>query len=172
MDKQAVTSEPQEFMNGGMFGGNSNGGVLGERPTMDKQAVTSEPQEFMNGGLFGANKPNALLSGGEYVVGKEAASAIGEDTLDSINMGRFANGGSFGSSGGGSGAGSDGGADVGEVNITINVDKDGKASAKADGSGEEDPTKTKEFAKKIKDVVLNVINEEKRVSGSLFTRNK
>jgi TP901 family phage tail tape measure protein len=172
MDKQAVTSEPQEFMNGGMFGGNSNGGVLGERPTMDKQAVTSEPQEFMNGGLFGANKPNALLSGGEYVVGKEAASVIGEDTLDSINMGRFANGGSFGSSGGGSGAGSDGGADVGEVNITINVDKDGKASAKADGSGEEDPTKTKEFAKKIKDVVLNVINEEKRVSGSLFTRNK
>jgi TP901 family phage tail tape measure protein len=160
------------FMNGGMFGGNSSGGVLGERSTMDEQVVTSEPQEFMNGGLFGANKPNALLSGGEYVIGKEAASAIGEDTLDSINMGRFANGGSFGSSGGGSGAGSDGGADVGEVNITINVDKDGKASAKADGSGEEDPTKTKEFAKKIKDVVLNVINEEKRVSGSLFTRNK
>jgi hypothetical protein len=127
-----------------------------------------------NGGLFsggGSGGANSMLMGGEYVIGKEAASTIGGDTLDSINMGNFANGGFVGGSSSGSGM-SPKGADVGEVNITINIEKDGKSSVSTSGSGEEDPTKAKEFSKKVKEVVLNVINEEKRVSGSLFTRNK
>ena len=70
-------------------------------------------------------------------------------------------GGSFGSK-----------ADVGAVNIEINMDKDGSAAVSADSEGNADPTKTKEFARKVKEVVVNVIAEEKRVSGSLFTRRK
>ena len=63
------------------------------------------------------------------------------------------------------------GKSVGEVNITINMEK-GDASVDESSNGDADPTQTKEFAKRIKDVVVGVINEEKRVSGSLFTRRK
>ena len=63
-------------------------------------------------------------------------------------------------------------ADVGQINIEINIDNNGKAQASTSDSGGEDSQKAKEFSRKIKDVVLNVINEEKRVSGSLFTRVK
>ncbi len=126
-----------------------------------------------NGGLMsggGSNSANALLMDGEYVMGSEAASSLGRDTLSSINLGNFANGGAVGGS---TASGSNGGnADVGTLNIEINIEKDGTASASASGSGEEDPEKAKEFSKKVKDVVLSVITEEKRVSGSLFTRNK
>ena len=59
-----------------------------------------------------------------------------------------------------------------KVNIEINMDKDGSAAVSADSEGNADPTKTKEFARKVKEVVVNVIAEEKRVSGSLFTRRK
>lgn len=126
------------------------------------------PFRVSNGGLMGAAGSNALLMDGEYVMGREAASSMGAETLNSINTLNYANGGSVGGSTGSSG----GGADVGTVNIEINIDKEGGASSSASGSGEEDPQQAREFSKKIKDVVLNVINEEKRVSGSLFTRNK
>jgi hypothetical protein len=126
------------------------------------------PFRVSNGGLMGAAGSNALLMDGEYVMGREAASSMGAETLNSINTLNYANGGSVGGSAGSSG----GGADVGTVNIEINIDKEGGASSSASGSGEEDPQQAREFSQKIKDVVLNVINEEKRVSGSLFTRNK
>jgi hypothetical protein len=61
-------------------------------------------------------------------------------------------------------------ADVENINITINIDKEGNADASAET--DDNSRQAKEFSKKVKDVVLNVINEEKRVSGSLFTRNK
>ena len=166
-------------MNGGLFGGGTSSNLIASKPNAGSTSAVDDPSaggdvlEMMNGGLFGASKPNALLSGGEYIVGSETAAALGKDTLDAINMGNYANGGSVGGSSGSGGMSARDGADVGEVNITINIDKKGEGSVQsAGGSGEEDPTNTKEFAKKIKDVVVNVINEEKRVSGSLFTRNK
>ena len=131
----------------------------------------SNPLEAANGGQM-SGRTNALLMGGEYVISASAASRIGRENLDSINAMRFQNGGPVGnvaSSSGGSMSGK--GADVGEVNITINMAK-GDASVTADSNGNTDPTKTKEFARKVKEVVVNVIAEEKRVSGSLFTRAK
>jgi hypothetical protein len=124
-----------------------------------------------NGGLMsggGSNSANALLMDGEYVMGSDASSSLGKETLDSINTMNFANGGPVGASTASGGEK----ADVGTLNIEINIEKDGEASTSTSGSGEQDPEKAKEFTKKVKDVVLNVINEEKRVSGSLFTRNK
>jgi TP901 family phage tail tape measure protein len=116
-----------------------------------------------NGGSFGGG--NAMLMGGEFVVGAGAADAIGKDTLESINQQSFANGGPVGSV-----ANSKSSSNVEAVNITINIEKDGSASS--NGEGGENPEQARNFSKKIKDVVLNVINEEKRVSGTLFTRNK
>ena len=88
--------------------------------------------------------------------------------LDDINMMRFSNGGAVGNAVSDSASNGQG---VGEVNITINMEK-GDASVEQNSNGDADPTQTKEFAKRIKDVVVGVINEEKRVSGSLFTRRK
>ncbi len=124
-----------------------------------------------NGGAIGSST-NALLMGGEYVLSSAAASKIGKQNLDDINMMRYSNGGAAGSGISDSSNSSSGdGKSVGEVNITINMEK-GDASVDENSNGNADPTQTKEFAKRIKDVVVGVINEEKRVSGSLFTRRK
>jgi hypothetical protein len=111
-----------------------------------------------------------MLSAGEFVVSKDASSAMGEDTLDSINQMRFAQGGSMGSIPRSGSSSANSKADVENINITINIDKEGNADASAET--DDNSRQAKEFSKKVKDVVLNVINEEKRVSGSLFTRNK
>ena len=80
-------------------------------------------------------------------------------------MGNYANGGSVGGSSGGGGMSARDGADVGEVNITINVDKQGDGSIQSvSGSGEEDPTNTKEFAKRSKMLLLMLLTKKKRVS--------
>lgn len=121
-----------------------------------------------NGGQM-SGKTNSLLMGGEYVVSAQSAAKIGRENLDSINMMNFSNGGSVGSVASSSGDGES--ASVGEVNITINMEK-GDATVEESSNQGGDVTQTKEFAKKVKDVVVGVINEEKRVSGSLFSRRK
>ena len=111
---------------------------------------------------------NALLMGGEYVMSAPVAAQIGRENLDSINMMNFNNGGAVGNVASSSGAkSSGGGADIGEVNITINMEK-GDASVTTSSDGNADSTKTNDFARKVKEVVVNVIAEEKRLSGSLF----
>ena len=133
----------------------------------ESNAFSSQFSSQANGGAIASNT-NALLMGGEYVLSSAAASRIGRSNLDDINMGRYSNGGPVGA---GISDSSSSGGGVGEVNITINMEK-GDASVDENSNGDADPTQTKEFAKRIKDVVVGVINEEKRVSGSLFTRRK
>ena len=95
--------------------------------------------------------------------------------LDDINNMRMppmmmANGGAVGSvSSSSSGESS---ADVGGVNIEINMNDSGSAEVNASTGGGGKQNEAKEFAKKVKEVVVGVIAEEKRVSGSLFTRRK
>lgn len=139
---------------------------------IDYNPTFNNPQwRVANGGQMSGNT-NALLMGGEYVMSSQAASAIGRDTLDSINMMRYENGGAVGNVASSSSSGlSKEGADVGEVNITINMAKDGGATVDATSDGS-NPAQSKEFARKVKEVVVNVINEEKRVSGSLFGRGR
>ncbi len=124
------------------------------------------------GGPIGT-KMNAMLTAGEYVVGRDSAKAIGTDTLDDINAMNFQNGGSVGSpvmkKTGGSGG------NVGSINITVNVDKSGSTTqtqSTSGGSAADEEAGGKGLAERIRSTVVNVINEEKRVSGSLFTRSK
>ena len=130
-----------------------------------RKAQSGGFQMYAAGGGASQGNVNSVLTAGEFVVSAPAAAAIGRGTLDNINGMRYSQGGAFGQIGGGS---SNSKADVGSINITVNVDKDGNSSSKESGGDE----KSKNMAAKIKEQVLNVINEEKRVSGSLFTRNK
>ena len=126
---------------------------------MDFNRATSGGfQMYAAGGGASQGNVNSVLTAGEFVVSAPAAAAIGRGTLDNINGMRYSQGGAFGQIGGGSNSK----ADVGSINITVNVDKDGNSSSKESGGDE----KSKNMAAKIKEQVLNVINEEKRVSGS------
>jgi TP901 family phage tail tape measure protein len=148
-----------------------NSSTLGSLTGSSRNLLTGPLFNRANGGEMSGNT-NALLMGGEYVMSAQAASAIGRDTLDSINMMRYENGGAVGNvASSSSGGSSKEGADVGEVNITINMAKDGGATVDATSDGS-NPAQSKEFARKVKEVVVNVINEEKRVSGSLFGRGR
>ena len=122
--------------------------------------------KYFAGGQAGSHK--AMLQGGEYVIGAGAAGQIGRQTLEDINGMRYAAGGSVGGSVSSSSPNSK--ADVENVNISINVEKDGNTITESDT--DQSSRRAQELSKRIKDVVLQVINEEKRVSGSLFTRNK
>jgi hypothetical protein len=165
--------------NGGLYGGGSNmilSGTFDDPATVGSSTEASSGVEletvgesatsYSNGGF------NSMLMGGEYVLSRQAAGRMGKSRLDSLNNlnapMNFANGGAV--MGGMSPTSNK--ADVENLEINININKDGSASSDVSGGGGEDPQKAKEFSKKIKEVVLNVINEEKRVSGTLFTRNK
>jgi len=164
---------------GGKLGGLFNNNVTAPTPSTSVNSPTSFSGSsgynlqgssfgFANGGVVSGGS-NALLMGGEYIVSAPAAAQIGRGNLDNINMMNFSNGGAVGNVASSSGETTS--ADIGEVNITINMEK-GDATVENSSKEGGDITQTKEFAKKIKDVVVGVINEEKRVSGSLFSRRK
>ena len=135
--------------------------------TIGKLEYLGVAEGYANGGQMPGN-PNAMLMGGEYVMSGPAAASIGRSTLEDINamrMPTMANGGSVGgaSSKSKSAAGTDGG-----FNVTINIDNNGNSDSSSDSQEPEG----QKLAKRIKEVVVGVINEEKRVSGSLFMNKK
>jgi hypothetical protein len=110
---------------------------------------------------------------------RQATSKYGKQFFDSINQGRaprFAAGGEVA-----------GGEMLGEkfdnlsnkletrgapeVNITVNVTSSGASETKAEGSGSnQDKIDYKKMSERIKAIVLETINEEKRLGGSLRPR--
>ena len=101
-------------------------------------------------------KVPAMLQGGEYVMNPSAVNKYGSSTMSKINNGTL-NTGSSGSS-------AQGVNNNNEVNINVNVDSSGSAKTSSGGSSPENP---KKFAEKVKAAVLQVIQQEKRVGGSL-----
>ena len=99
-----------------------------------------------------------------------ASAALGQDLLTDINNLRFANGGAVGGGSGGSLASTttNNNSTMGDVNISVNVDGNGNASVDATTNGEQTPKQAREFAEKVKAVVLQTIQEEQRIAGSLF----
>ena len=116
------------------------------------------------GNGMGDNVPT-MLNGGEFVISKQAAQNVGVNKLQQINSG---------------GKAEDSSelllakldelveklSAVGTLNITVNSDSNGKQSEKQEGGGRQDQ-QTKDLAKKIKEVVMNVLKEEKRLGGML-----
>jgi hypothetical protein len=130
--------------------------------------------KYANGGPV--DKVPALLMDGEYVMSNKAVKKHGKQFFDSLNQGRaprFANGGEVG-----------GGSEMlgekfdnlsskletrgaPEVNITVNVTSSGTSETKAQGESAQGGIDYKKMSEKIKAVVLETINEEKRLGGSL-----
>jgi hypothetical protein len=107
----------------------------------------------------GVDTVPSMLSGGEFVMNAAATQKIGRGSLNALNSG--ADGGS------GDIVGkldelisvSD---NAGETVINITVNSDGSSDTQGDGDDQQ-----KSLATKIKDVVRQVIDDEKRLGGSL-----
>ena len=122
-------------------------------------------KENANGGsMFGDT--NALLTAGEFVMSAPASQALGQDLLTDINNLRYANGGPVGGSS--SVSTTNNNSTVGDVNINVSVDKNGNPSVETSTDEEQTPEQARKFANKVRSVVLQVIQEEQRVAGSLF----
>lgn len=128
---------------------------------------------FNNGGGPTDDIP-ALLMGGEYVMNRATTRKYGKQYLDSMNTGRarFADGGEVG--GDATVESSDSKAKVDSktgtaVNININVSGSG-SSTESQGQTSQGGVDYKKMGERIKAVVLETINEEKRLGGALRSR--
>lgn len=121
---------------------------------------------YVEGNGMGDNVPT-MLNGGEFVVSKQAVEKVGYNKLQNINSGQESGNMEeliqrlevkfeelINKMGGNAG------------NITINVESSGKEKEQNSGSSNEDQ-QNREMARKIKDVVLGVIRDEKRIGGLL-----
>ena len=107
----------------------------------------------------GVDTVPSMLSGGEFVMNAAATQKIGRGNLNALNSG----------AGGGSGdvvskldeliSVSD---NTGETVINITVNSDGSSNSQGNGDDQQ-----RSLATKIKDVVKQVIDDEKRLGGSL-----
>jgi TP901 family phage tail tape measure protein len=122
---------------------------------------------YVAGNGMGDNVP-AMLNGGEFVVSKEAAQKTGYGALQKLN--------STGATGGDSGEMTsrieakleelvEKIAGVGTINISVN--SDGKGGEKESQSDSKQDQQNKELARRIKEVVLSVLRDEKRLGGML-----
>jgi hypothetical protein len=130
---------------------------------------------FNNGGGPTDDIP-ALLMGGEYVMDRATVRKYGKQYLDSMNSGRakFAEGGYAGAEAEITTESTDSKAKVDAntgtaVNISINV-SGGNSSTESQGQTSQGGVDYKKMSERIKAVVLETLNEEKRLGGSLRTR--
>ena len=153
------------------FGGPSAGEVSWS-PNMGSSVVDSNGRiiRYAAGGTvqgngMGDNVP-AMLNGGEFVMSKQASQKIGYNNLQQMNSNPQDSGSDITSrieakleelfdkvSG------------VGTINISVSSDgKDGKKDSEESSNQDQ---QNKELARKMKEVVLNVLRDEKRLGGLL-----
>jgi len=130
---------------------------------------------FNNGGGPTDDIP-ALLMGGEYVMDRATVRKYGKQYLDSMNTGRarFAEGGYAGAETETTTESNDSKAKVNAatgtaVNISINV-SGSSSSTESQGQTSQGGVDYKKMGERIKAVVLETINEEKRLGGALRSR--
>ena len=148
---------------------------FGKHGTWGKQAWVDAFDGLRKDKQVGGHIDNipAMLTAGEYVVGRNAVQKYGTGFLGNIN--RMQHGGPVGGGAFVQGEGATGGSTApttnnNNVSISVNFAKDGGAEVKSvEDSASDDPRK---FAGKIREAVMNVINEEKRVGGSLRNRGR
>jgi hypothetical protein len=172
-----LNSAPSAKVYNGLQGLGANSSFLNWRLPPGK-AYGGMIQRYADGGPV--DKTPALLMDGEYVMSNKAVKKHGKQFFDSLNQGRaprFANGGEVGAGGEMLGEKFDNlsskletrGAP--EVNITVNVTNSGSSETKSQGESAQGGIDYKKMSEKIKAVVLETINEEKRLGGSLRPRN-
>ena len=145
-----------------------------------RQDVLDFGKQFPPRSTFGAGNANggmARVMGGEYIMSPEAVRTHGVGFMTELNRGNvpgYASGGLVGGGGAGMVAG---GAMTNNVNINVNIDKNGKATAESDAtSGKSGPSErdqqeevenNKELGKLLQGVVVQEIVKQQRPGGLL-----
>ena len=130
-------------------------------------SVYGGPSTAAKGGYF-SKKTNAMLMGGEYVMDRKAVAQYGKNFFESINdmrspSPRYAMGGGVNT------PTRDAAPSNGDTTISIVVNSDGSGQTSAQGQQQQSDMK---LAERIKKEVVKIIEEEKRVSGSLSNRRR
>jgi hypothetical protein len=161
----------------GSFTGSISGSTVKSLGPMSLGSFTSAFPRQAYGGMirrYASGGPvddvPALLMSGEYVMNRQSSSKYGKRLLDSMNQGRlprFADGGEVGGS---TTTTTESNAKMmGDVSININVS--GQTSqTEAQGNTNVGGIDYKKMSERIKAVVIETINEEKRLGGSLRSR--
>ena len=101
---------------------------------------------------------------------RQSSSKYGKRLLDSMNQGRMSRFADGGEVGGSTTTTTETNAKMmGDVNISINV-SGGTSQTEAQGNTSQGGIDYKKMSERIKAVVIETINEEKRLGGSLRTR--
>jgi hypothetical protein len=122
---------------------------------------------YVAGNGMGDNVP-AMLNGGEFVMSKQAAEKIGYGNLQNLNSNQKSTTDSaelisrlekkleeiFDKVSG-----------VGTINISVS--SDGKEKREDSETSSTEDEKNRQMARKIKDVVMNILKDEKRLGGML-----
>ena len=131
---------------------------------------------FADGGSP-TDKVPALVMGGEYIMSDKATKKYGKKFFDSINQGRaprFADGGQVSTaepSFAEKAASSSDSKATGATNVSININVTGGTSdTQTQGDTKQGGVDYKKMSEQIKQVVIQTINEEKRLGGSLRPR--
>jgi TP901 family phage tail tape measure protein len=143
------------FLNNGYLKKN-NGGII-DSPI---QGYSSGGKVYGPGGIDKVGP--VMLDKGEYVVRASSVNSIEKQFpgfFDQLNAMRFNQGGSVGGTQSKSESSSQ---QSGNVTVNINVASDGSSSSSSSGGGSE-----QQMASKIKDAVVGIIAQEKRVGGML-----
>jgi hypothetical protein len=119
--------------------------------TQDVQHTITGTQADYRVSLNKGGQVPAMLTGGEYVMKPSTVKNYGSQMMKSINNGTYSE----------SSGNSQSGPTNNDVKININVDNKGGATQTSN------QLDTQEFAHKVKSAVLDVIQREKRVGGSL-----
>ena len=125
------------------------------------------------GMMYGGDNIPALLTGGEYVINKDSVGKYGVDFFEQLNANRYRNGGYVGE-GRPQPAGSTGvgGEMTNNINITVNVDKDGASVTSVDsssrGSAVSEEERSRQLAEKVNSAVLTTIIDQKKPGGLLY----
>ena len=172
--KGASNSYPSNYPG---IGGSAPMGPFGPKPGeigfMEDQSPT-----WATGGKTSGRVPGMVM-GGEYIMSPQTTQQYGSDFMSQLNRGHlpgFAEGGLVGSEKASSGdeesKAKESSPTTNNVNISINIDKTGKAEpsdseSSSQDQSSEDVTKSKEFSQAIKGVVLEEIVKQQRPGGLL-----
>jgi TP901 family phage tail tape measure protein len=189
LSREAILNAPSESFDMGLgdsFGSFDNISSLGSSSLANQYDYFGRPKIGRNSGGFirkyagggyisgksGIDQIPAMLSEGEYVIKASSARKLGKSTLDSINAGKFNDGGPVSGEFGSSDSNISGG-NTNNINISINMEQ-GKASSESEQKSGQNPAEQSEeqssnvaLADKIKQQVVSVIVEEQRPGGLL-----
>ena len=126
---------------------------------------------LIKGGSGAKDDIPTVLQGGEFVMRKSAVEKYGRSFMDRLNAGMNEGGYTGGEKSSPNKQESSGQSPNVTININLGEGAETEAQASSSNQTSEQAQQNREFAQKIKSVVLQTIRQEQRVGGTLNKKN-